>query len=62
MYLTVPVYYNVFCVVQIKVLLQTWNNCIVEVILVDNLSVVIFKLGQWWYWEDEPLGHGADTK
>lgn len=43
-------------------MLQTLNNYIVEAILVDNLSVFFFKLGQWWYWEDEPLGHGADTK
>lgn len=43
-------------------MLQILNNYIVGAILVDNLNVVIFKLGQWWYWEDEPLGHGADTK
>lgn len=43
-------------------MLQALSNYIVEAVLVANLNVVIFKLGQWWYREDEPLGHGADTK
>lgn len=43
-------------------MLETLNNYIVEAVLVDKSDVLIFKLGQRWYWEDESLGHGADTK